>query len=70
MTSLLIDNSAKRFSHTPARDHSPAGAFDAATSGNAVNQVQFTYNDFGQSIQTFQKYDCRLLKLRGTWNYF
>ncbi len=57
MTSLPINHPAKRFFHTPAGDHSPAGAFDAATSGNAVNQVQFTYNDFGQSIQTFQEHD-------------
>jgi YD repeat-containing protein len=28
-------------------------SFDAATLGSAVNQVQFTYNDFEQSIQTF-----------------
>ncbi|ODA28248.1 hypothetical protein A6X21_01220 [Planctopirus hydrillae] len=54
--SLFFDVSAKCILPPTAGDRSPAVALDAATSGNAVNQVQFTYNDFWQSIQTFQEH--------------
>ncbi len=65
---LYAKSFAASHPHTPAGDHSPAGVFNAATSGNAVNQVQFTCDDFGLSIQSFQKYYCRLLMLLRAWN--